>query len=59
MKKVITVSFKEELVESGNDFYIRLTPRIRREHFTKLSASEVKKITNEIKEEFRKRKGIK
>lgn len=59
MKKAITISFKEELVESGNDFYIRLTPRIRREHFTKLSDSETKKIINEIKEEFRKRKGVK
>ena len=59
MKKVITIQFKEELVDSGNDFYIRLTPRLVRDQFTKLSASEAKEIINEIKEEFRKRKGVK
>ena len=59
MKKVITIQFKEELVDSGNDFYLRLTPKLVRDQFTKLSASEVKEIINEIKEEFRKRKGIK
>lgn len=59
MKKVITIQFKEELVDSGNDFYIRLTPRLVRDQFTKLAASEIKEIINEIKEEFRKRKGVK
>ena len=59
MKKVITIQFKEELVDSGNDFYLRLTPKLVRDQFTKLSASEVKEIINEIKEEFRKRKGVK
>ena len=59
MKKVITIQFKEELVDSGNDFYLRLTPKLVRDQFTKLSASEVKEIINEIKEGFRKRKGVK
>lgn len=59
MKKVITIQFKEELVDSGNDFYLRLTPRLVRDQFTKLAASETKEIINEIKEEFRKRKGVK
>ena len=59
MKKVITIQFKEELVDSGNDFYLRLTPRVVRDQFTKLAASEVKEIINEIKEGFRKRKGVK
>lgn len=59
MKKVITIQFKEELVDSGNDFYLRLTPRLVRDQFTKLAGSEVKEIINEIKEEFRKRKGVK
>lgn len=59
MKKVITIQFKEELVDSGNDFYLRLTPKIVRDQFTKLAGSEVKEIINEIKEEFRKRKGVK
>lgn len=59
MKKVITIQFKEELVDSGNDFYLRLTPKLVRDQSTKLSASEVKEIINEIKEEFRKRKGVK
>lgn len=59
MKRVITIQFKEELVDSGNDFYLRLTPRLVRDQFTKLSASDVKEIINEIKEEFRKRKGVK
>lgn len=59
MKKIITIQFKEELVDSGNDFYLRLTPRLVRDQFTKLAASEVQGIINEIKEEFRKRKGVK
>ena len=59
MKKVITIQFKEELVDSGNDFYLRLTPKLVRDQFTKLAASEVQGIINEIKEEFRKRKGVK
>lgn len=59
MKKVITIQFKEELVDSGNDFYLRLTPKLVRVQFTKLAASEIKEIINEIKEEFRKRKGVK
>lgn len=59
MKRVITIQFKEELVDSGNDFYLRLTPKLVRDQFTKLATSEVKEIINEIKEEFRKRKGVK
>lgn len=59
MKKVITIQFKEELVDSGNDFYLRLTPKLVRDQFTRLSASEIKEIINEIKQEFRKRKGVK
>lgn len=59
MKKVITIQFKEELVDSGNDFYLRLTPKVVRDQFTKLASSETKEIINEIKEEFRKRKGVK
>lgn len=59
MKKVITIHFKEELVDSGNDFYLRLTPTLIREQFTKLATSEINEIINEIKEEFRKRKGVK
>lgn len=59
MKRVIRIKFEEELVDSGNDFYLRLTPRLVRDQFTKLAASEKKEIINEIKEEFRKRKGVK
>lgn len=59
MKRVITIQFKEELVDSGNDFYLRLTPKLVRDQFRKLAASEIKEIINEIKEEFRKRKGVK
>lgn len=59
MKRVIRIQFKEELVDSGNDFYIRLTPKLVRDQFIKLAASETKEIINEIKEEFRKRKGVK
>lgn len=59
MKKVITIRFNQELVDSGNDFYFRLTPRLVRAQFTRLPASEVREIINETKEEFRKRKGVK
>lgn len=55
MKRVITIQFKEELVDSGNDFYLRLTPKLVRDQFIKLSSSEIKEIINEIKEEFRRK----
>lgn len=55
MKKVITIRFNQELVDSGNDFYLRLTPKVVRAQFTRLPASDIKGIINEIKEEFRRK----
>ena len=55
MKKVITIRFNQELVDSGNDFYLRLTPTLVREQFARLSPAEIQEIINEIKEEFRRK----
>lgn len=57
MKAVLKVSFEEDIVRDDNNFYVKVTPKVKhvRNVFEK---KDVDKIVREIKKEFAKKGNI-